>query len=85
MEGGRFKATIYRIERYYPGFGQAMLLLSGARMFQIFGPNYAFFGGDRGPAYSPRMHLRKVRLAAVHAAPPAMPLEAATIFLRSFT
>ena len=85
MEGGRLAATIYRIDRYYPEHGQAILVLQGALMSRVFGPNYLFYAGDRSPAYAERLSLKNVRLAAIHAAPKGLSPADAALFLRSFS
>jgi hypothetical protein len=62
-----------------------MSILQGARMYSVFGPNYLFFHGERGPAYAKRLYLQDVHLATIHDAPKDMTLEAAMLFLRNAT
>lgn len=82
VEEGEFKATIYSIARYYPAYGPAMNILQGLPMHAVFGPNYVFFDGKRGPAYSERLHLREVRVAQIHRTPKGMNLMEAMLLLR---
>lgn len=70
------------ISRLYLEFGHAMLMLQGATMQSLFGPNYVFYKGERCPAYAARPYLRDVHLAALYSAPKGMKLEEVVRALR---
>ena len=82
--GGEIAGAVYTIERIVWGQATGILLLQGAPLQSLIGPNYAVVAGTPCHPASSTLHTKDVVLARVESAPSSLRLEEAVWALRKW-
>lgn len=83
FEQGELGGEMYYLERLYWCFGKALMLVQGAPLQHLIGPNYAVVGADPFVQHHPEPHTSRFFLARITSAPAGMRLEEAVYALQA--